>query len=652
MTGKRFRLVAMASLAVLARAAAAQEWSPRLERRVLEALDPWQAEAFAAGAKASEIVLADGRTLEELLVEAAAEVNVPLAYMPVDACQLVRTAGSPAGPLQPGEARPFRARGNLRAQGGAAGGCGLPAAARALAIVTRAVTRGKGSLLLGPAGQPLTGLPALEYATAASLTAPALVELCQGETCAADFQARANGAAAHLVVSVVGYFAPVTGAGPKGDSGPPGPKGDPGPAGPKGDPGVSGPPGPPGAPGAPGPAGSQGPAGPEGPPGDPASGSCPLDYVIRGFQPNGTPLCVAAATLLSTVDSEGTVGDFSSIALGADGLPVIAYLDETNGALKVAKCNDAACAGGDETLTTVDDGGTGRYTAIVLGADGLPLISYHDFTNGSLRVAKCNDAACAGGDETLSTVDSGGVGTHTSIALGADGLPVISYFDFNVTNFDLKVAKCNDAACAGSDETLSTVDGVGGEDNSIALGADGLPVISYKSVGDLKVAKCNDVACAGGDENLSIVNGASGADYISMVVGADGLPVISFRLLADNIAVVRCNDPACAGGNETLSKVDFGQPSAFRFTSIAMGADGLPVISYHQEGGFLDLKVAKCNDAACAGGNETVSTVDSRGTAGRYPSIAVGADGLPVISYQDATLGDLKVAKCANQRCS
>jgi len=39
-----------------------------------------------------------------------------------------------------------------------------------------------------------------------------------------------------------------------------------------------------------------------------------------------------------------------SLAIGADGLPVIAYYDVDNGDLKVAKCGNAACAAGN-TLT-------------------------------------------------------------------------------------------------------------------------------------------------------------------------------------------------------------------------------------------------------------------------------------------------------------
>jgi hypothetical protein len=239
MTRRGSELAVFLLLAVSASGAAAQTWSPRLERRVLEALDLEQAEAFAAGVEPSEIVLADGRTLEELLAQAAAKTSVSLVYTPLDPCLLVRTAGAAGGALTPGAARAFRVRGNLREQGGAIGGCGVPAEARALAVGVRAVARGKGSLQLGPGLPPNNGLPALEYAAAGNATGPALLELCSEEDCTADFQARANGATAHLVVSVVGYFAPLAVVG--------GPQGDPGPPGPQG---PSGPPGRPGAPGA------------------------------------------------------------------------------------------------------------------------------------------------------------------------------------------------------------------------------------------------------------------------------------------------------------------------------------------------------------------------------------------------------------------
>ena len=47
----------------------------------------------------------------------------------------------------------------------------------------------------------------------------------------------------------------------------------------------------------------------------------------------------------------------------------------------------------------------------------------------------------------------------------------------------------------------------------------------------------------------------------------------------------------------------------------------------------------------------TVYTVDT-GALGRYSSVAYGTDGLPLISYYDAANGDLKVAHCLDVACA
>jgi hypothetical protein len=304
---------------------------------------------------------------------------------------------------------------------------------------------------------------------------------------------------------------------------------------------------------------------------------------------------------ISTVDTDGNVGQYPSITIGADALPVIAYYDADSADLKVAKCANAACTA--STLSTVDSAGfAGEYPSIAIGADGLPVIAYRDFLNADLKVAKCVNAACSGGTSTLSTVDStGDVGEYPSIAIGADGLPVIAYRD--LTNFDLKVAKCVNAACTAGTSTISTVDSAGdvGRFTSIAIGVDGLPVIAYLDDTniDLKVAKCANAACTAGTSTISTVDSA----------GFMGL-----------------------------------------FASIAIGPDALPVIAY-LDNSIGALKVAKCANAACTG-TSTLSTVDSAGNVGYYISIAIGADGLPVIAYWDALNGDLKAAKCANVFCA
>ncbi len=364
----------------------------------------------------------------------------------------------------------------------------------------------------------------------------------------------------------------------------------------------------------------------------------------------------------TTVDDPATsgVGEYTSIANGADGLPVISYFANGTNALTVAHCNDIACVGADETITTVDNPANivGLYTSIAIGADGLPIISYNDSVAMNLKVAHCNDVACAPGGEVITTVDgsTNNVGSYTSIAIGADGLPIISYYD--LTAGTLKVAHCNDLACAGMNETISTVDDPPtnsvGSHTSIAIGTDGLPIISYQdnSAANLKVAHCSDVACAGATTTTVDDSAATVGSSTSLAIGVDGLPVISYvDLTNDTLKVAHCNDLACLGVNETITVVDAAAHAVGFQTSIAIGADQLPVISY-LDGVAIALKVAHCNDVACAGSNETITVVDDHPNGvGRYSSLAIGTDGVPIISYFDET-GGLKVLHCGTSSCT
>lgn len=135
------------------------------------------------------------------------------------------------------------------------------------------------------------------------------------------------------------------------------------------------------------------------------------------------------------IDALGNVGSHTSLAFGPDGQPAISYYDQTSGNLKFVRYS----VGPGWTFSTVDDGGVsddvGQYTSLAFGPDGQPVISYYDVTNGDLKFARYN-----GYNFNVFVVDStGDVGSHTSLAFGPDGLPAISYFD--TTNLNLKFAR-------------------------------------------------------------------------------------------------------------------------------------------------------------------------------------------------------------------
>lgn len=83
----------------------------------------------------------------------------------------------------------------------------------------------------------------------------------------------------------------------------------------------------------------------------------------------------------------------------------------------MAHCTDTTCT--SATTVTLDSvGDVGYYTSIAIGADGLGLISYYDNTNHELKVAHCVNAACS--SATTATLDSAGEVAQPETQASAD----------------------------------------------------------------------------------------------------------------------------------------------------------------------------------------------------------------------------------------
>lgn len=361
------------------------------------------------------------------------------------------------------------------------------------------------------------------------------------------------------------------------------------------------------------------------------------------------PATASAATLWPATVTSANTGMWPSMVIPGDGLPVISHYDATNGWLVVSRCNDRACRGGDEDIATLDTTAqTGREPAMALSG-GTPVIAYQYLTANDLKVGRCDDLSCLGGGDTAGTVDAGSwVIGDVSIAVPADGFPVIAYHD--VTAGDLKVMKCNDAACAGADETVTTAYSTNsaGFGNAIGIGQDGRPVIAFSVItsgsSDLMFMRCNDAACAGGDETvMPVATVGDAGDAPAMVVPPDGRPIISYYAdETDDLRVTRCADASCtpAGGGPPVAADatgDVGGQSA-----IAVNAAGHPRVSYHDATNG-DLKLLECDDAACTGGGDTITVIDAN-DAGSQSAIAIDSRGRPVIAYRSDGASALRVA--------
>ena len=149
---------------------------------------------------------------------------------------------------------------------------------------------------------------------------------------------------------------------------------------------------------------------------------------------------------ITPLDPATNIGQYTSIAIGADGLGLVSYYDAAGQRLKVAHCNVVTCTAAT-AITQLDTGNVGQYTSLNIGADGLALIGYYDSASGNLKVAHCANRACT--TATVFTVDGSAddMGKYASVAIGTDGLPMIGYYDATGGVLGLKVLHCASPLC-------------------------------------------------------------------------------------------------------------------------------------------------------------------------------------------------------------
>ncbi len=314
------------------------------------------------------------------------------------------------------------------------------------------------------------------------------------------------------------------------------------------------------------------------------------------------PNCAGGNDIPITVASTGNVGVGSDgLELDAAGNPVIVYYKQSTAGMNIMHCNDPDCAGGDESVTA--PGPSWGDIAVELDAAGNPVIS--DYYSG-LRVTHCNDPYCAGSDEFASIADTTAlVGVYSSIELDAAGNPVVSYQDFG--NYDLRLLRCNDPNCVGGDDSIAAPDTANdvGYSSSLVLDADGNPVIVHRddTNDDLRFVHCNDPSCAGSDELLASPDGAPDATGSSASVDLDSLgrPIVSYSDSGLGLKVLRCGNVDCTANNSIVVAAEGASGGALQLDSL----DRPIVVHAEGSGPGHTLRVLHCADVACAGNYDT-----------------------------------------------
>ena len=305
-----------------------------------------------------------------------------------------------------------------------------------------------------------------------------------------------------------------------------------------------------------------------------------------------------------TVDYKGIVGEYSSLALDNNDAPHISYYDITNSDLKYAWC-DGECGNMSNWHTvTVDCGDVRGYPSIAIDASNNPHISYCDRTNDDLKYTWCDGECGYTNNWQKVTIDSSSmVRVHTSLALDSSNNPHISYYDYGKE--DLKYAHYN-----GSWHIV-TVDSTGdvGRYNSLALDTSDNPHISYND------ATNDDLKYAYYDGSWHIVTVDSACGLVrdnSLALDSNNNPHISYW----DITLFSLKYAWCDMGYGVTwhrERVDIGG----QYTSIAINNSDHPHISYYYSGASHDLKYAFL---PCADDFDCDGVLDSNDNCPKVPN--------------------------------
>jgi hypothetical protein len=187
---------------------------------------------------------------------------------------------------------------------------------------------------------------------------------------------------------------------------------------------------------------------------------------------------------------------YVSMAISADGRPIIAMYFISASTLKVIKCSDVACRAAPGTAITVDGSGSvaGAFVDIKIGNDNLPIMSYQ-YDSRILRVLHCGTADCSALrtlTDVVTNADGRPTGEHTSLVIGPDSVPVIAFYDSG--HQTLSFARCRDERCTTGATTVTIDPTVGvGKYPSLLFGPDMAPTIAYYDEG---AARAKMIHCA------------------------------------------------------------------------------------------------------------------------------------------------------------
>ncbi len=316
---------------------------------------------------------------------------------------------------------------------------------------------------------------------------------------------------------------------------------------------------------------------------------------------------------------EQFAGQNADIAVGPDGVVHVSYQGLLENDTKYATSD-----GGDFRVRTVESAGLTTDTSIALGLDGLAQVAFHEHLEGDVFVARQGDD----GDWAVETVETEGwLGASLSFAIDGSGVRHLAYGDD--TNGDLRYA--TDASGSWVATAIDS-EGVTGLGANLVLGPEGRPVISYwdQTNESFRLAR----QAEDGSWVLETVAPAPGVGDSAVALDPDGAVHLVYAGFNFGALSLLTN----ASGEWTTESIDDAAQAAS--PTLAFDGDGDRHVFYYSQATFHLMAAADENGAW------TTESVDDNTITGYNPAVAIQGDAIWV-AYHGGDNAGLNVASRA-----
>lgn len=294
--------------------------------------------------------------------------------------------------------------------------------------------------------------------------------------------------------------------------------------------------------------------------------------------------------------------------------------------------------------------GIGADLSVAVGIDGLPVISYHLTATKDLMFARCRNTACTQADTITLVGAEGDAGLSNAITIGRDGYPYIAYYDETGANDDVRLIRCLNAACTSRSSYVvdSSSSNIGLDIEMVTNPDTGDPVVSYYDVANtkLRVTRCLDPECSG--KTPFDVDTLAAPGTSSLAITAGGAVVMSYLLDSPIVGITRCLLSDCS--NRNTKYFDPFPVEPVGSTAVAIGTDDIPFAMVNNG---ADVIMYRCSDFSCTS-TAPPQSFSSGGDPGEpyVHDVVINSNGFPMLTFYDFSENRFVFTRCRTLTCS